>query len=225
MATKKKPEVSHLYSHEDSYKETIGCDYGAMILRMEDGTRVKLQIWSVSSGRRFDDSRKLFMKGSIGALILYYPKAYNTGTGDLALVQRLVTEFDDANIGDRPKVLLVVGNTSQSNLPPKSVNANPRLITDLTTDPPTELTKDERDGLAKLTASIVNARVVQGGSNNMDGVSLALTLLTKNMMEWMKSRGWDTSADKKSSMDKYDSLFKVTLIGDQQESIFSLLKT
>ena len=56
---------------KDSHDLTIGVDFGSKIIRLDDGTNVKVQIWDTAGQESFRSITKSYYRGSICALLVY----------------------------------------------------------------------------------------------------------------------------------------------------------
>ena len=50
---------------------TVGVDFFARIIRLEDGTNIKLQLWDTAGQERFRSITKSYYRNSVGVLLLY----------------------------------------------------------------------------------------------------------------------------------------------------------
>ncbi len=50
---------------------TVGVDFFARVVRVDDGTRIKLQLWDTAGQERFRSITKSYYRNSVGALLVY----------------------------------------------------------------------------------------------------------------------------------------------------------
>ncbi|KOC68385.1 Ras-related protein Rab-39B [Habropoda laboriosa] len=50
---------------------TVGVDFFARLIKVEDGTRIKLQLWDTAGQERFRSITKSYYRNSVGALLVY----------------------------------------------------------------------------------------------------------------------------------------------------------
>ncbi len=50
---------------------TVGVDFFARVVRVNDGTRIKLQLWDTAGQERFRSITKSYYRNSVGALLVY----------------------------------------------------------------------------------------------------------------------------------------------------------
>ncbi|KAG0236790.1 hypothetical protein BGW42_002658 [Actinomortierella wolfii] len=87
-------------------KSTIGVDFGARTVQVEDGKMIKAQIWDTAGQERYRAITAAYYRGAVGALLLYDI----TQPGTFESVSRWlseVREHADANI-----IVMLVGNKS-----------------------------------------------------------------------------------------------------------------
>ncbi|KAF9153248.1 hypothetical protein DFQ27_000964 [Actinomortierella ambigua] len=87
-------------------KSTIGVDFGARTVQVEDGKMIKAQIWDTAGQERYRAITAAYYRGAVGALLLYDI----TQQGTFESVSRWlseVREHADSNI-----IIMLVGNKS-----------------------------------------------------------------------------------------------------------------
>lgn len=53
------------------YKSTIGVDFALKVIKLDDGTVVRLQLWDIAGQERFGNMTRIYYKESVAAFLLY----------------------------------------------------------------------------------------------------------------------------------------------------------
>ncbi|KAF9085741.1 hypothetical protein BGX29_011183 [Mortierella sp. GBA35] len=87
-------------------KSTIGVDFGARTVQVEDGKMIKAQIWDTAGQERYRAITSAYYRGAVGALLLYDITQHGTYESVSRWLSE-VREHADANI-----IVMLVGNKS-----------------------------------------------------------------------------------------------------------------
>ncbi|KAF8949207.1 hypothetical protein BGZ47_008986 [Haplosporangium gracile] len=87
-------------------KSTIGVDFGARTVQVEDGKMIKAQIWDTAGQERYRAITSAYYRGAVGALLLYDITQHGTYESVSRWLSE-VREHADPNI-----IVMMVGNKS-----------------------------------------------------------------------------------------------------------------
>ncbi|CAO3572669.1 unnamed protein product [Mortierella alpina] len=87
-------------------KSTIGVDFGARTVQVEDGKMIKAQIWDTAGQERYRAITSAYYRGAVGALLLYDITQHGTYESVSRWLSE-VREHADSNI-----IVMLVGNKS-----------------------------------------------------------------------------------------------------------------
>ncbi len=89
------------------HNSTIGVEFGSKLVTVQDGTRVKLQIWDTAGQETFRSITRSYYRGAIGALLVYDI----TRRDSFVHVKRWLSELREnaSSVSDK-MVIMLVGN-------------------------------------------------------------------------------------------------------------------
>jgi len=69
-----KTSLVRQYVHKtfsNNYKSTIGVDFALKLIRWDDQTQVRLQLWDIAGQERFGNMTRVYYKEAVGAIVVY----------------------------------------------------------------------------------------------------------------------------------------------------------
>lgn len=61
--------VHHTFTN--NYKSTIGVDFALKLIKWDDKTQIRLQLWDIAGQERFGNMTRVYYKEAVGAVVVY----------------------------------------------------------------------------------------------------------------------------------------------------------